>query len=267
MTEKTPSRNQEPEPVRPWFARLFRLPTRSTVARHLDVLAAEPAPDRILRLTQDLTTALADAARWKRHADSYDSERGLAVQAFEAKIEEVETLTKERDGAYRERAQLLAWITALHPATTVITASPDVDEDGWQLLYLVAGGWQMSWHIHPRDADLFKHVTVVDVTDPRAQWDGHGTAQKYERMRGHVRLLALDGLAADGALTGVTANTADIASGLRANWARFRGHVLHEVWEALRDSEGGPLTDGMTVVNGLLEQAQTGAADSEVRSA
>jgi len=78
-----------------------------------------------------------------------------------------------------------------------------VDEDGWQLLYLVAGGWQLSWHIHPRDRDLFKHVTVVDVTDPRAQWDGHGTEQKYERIRGHVRLLALAELGADTTLTGV----------------------------------------------------------------
>ncbi|MGQ4358533.1 hypothetical protein [Streptomyces sp. SAS_272] len=195
-TTKHRRRNQDPEPVRPRFARLFRRRTPSASA-------FAPTPPRtdgehILRLTQDLNAALAEAAQWKRHADSFEQDRESAVEALLGCI-------AQRDGAYSERAKLLAWITALHPATSVITQSPDADEVGWQLLYLVAGGWQMSWHIHPRDADLFKHVTVVDVTDPRAQWDGHGTVQKYERIRGHVRLLALDNLGADGASTAVTA--------------------------------------------------------------
>ncbi|MER7971048.1 hypothetical protein ABTX35_18975 [Streptomyces sp. NPDC096080] len=98
----------------------------------------------------------------------------------------------ERDAAYRERAQLLAWLAALHPANAVRTPALDVeDQEGWQLLYLTAGGRQMSWHIHPRDADLVQHVTPVNADDERAQWDGHDTEEKYERMRGHVRLLAL----------------------------------------------------------------------------
>ncbi|MGW6009675.1 hypothetical protein [Streptomyces sp. NPDC055210] len=129
-----------------------------------------------------------DLQRWKGYAD--DLARDL------------EDRTREREDVYRERSQLLAWIAALHPSTSVITNSPD--EDGRHLLYLTAGGWQMSWHIRPRDIDLFKHVALVDVTDVRAQWDGHGTVQKYERVRHHVRLLALDDLgSADGSLTAV----------------------------------------------------------------
>ncbi|MFG3090650.1 hypothetical protein ACGGAI_23800 [Streptomyces antibioticus] len=179
-------RNQEPQPVRPES----RGPARGTGD------AAPPLrDDTVAVLARELEQARTEAARWKRHADSYDEERALAVAAYEEGRREVEQARKERDSAYGERAQLLAWLAALHPSTTVITASPDVDEDGWQLLYLVAGGWQMSWHIHPRDAGLFRHVTVVDVTDRRAQWDGHGTVQKYERMRNHVRLLALDTVA------------------------------------------------------------------------
>lgn len=183
--QQHPTRNQNPEPVRPWFARLFSRPTPAEIAR-TNLVASDPANALAagMRQAEDLAAARAEATRWKQHAESY--------------AQDAEDRTKERDGAYRERAQLLAWLAALHPASTVITASPDVDEDGWQLLYLVAGGWQMSWHIHPDDAPLFRHVTVVDVTDPRAQWDGHGTEQKYERMRNHVRLLALEGLAADG---------------------------------------------------------------------
>lgn len=86
----------------------------------------------------------------------------------------------ERDGAYRERAQLLAWLAAQHPA--VLAPAPDVNEPGWQILYLNAGGQQLSWHIHPRDADLYGHVKQVPADDPRAQWDGHTTEQKYQRI-------------------------------------------------------------------------------------
>ncbi|MFE0727911.1 hypothetical protein ACFW2X_06605 [Streptomyces antibioticus] len=194
-TQNPRHRNQEPEPVRPWVARLFHRRSTSVATAQAGRMAAEGLAtgiregERILRLTQDLTTALAETARWKRHAESF--------------AQDAEDREKQLDHTYRERAQLLAWIAALHPATAVITASPDVDEDGWQLLYVVAGGWQMSWHIHPRDRDLFRHVTVVDVTDRRAQWDGHGTVQKYERIRNHVRLLALDTVA-DGPPTDVT---------------------------------------------------------------
>ncbi|MFJ8054922.1 hypothetical protein [Streptomyces sp. NPDC096142] len=192
-------RNQEPEPVRPWFARLFRRPAPAAPS-------APPSSGRaelVVRLAKDLTEAREEAERWKRHADEFAALADTATREHNELALDAEQLRKDLDGAYRERAQLLAWITALHPATSVITQSPDVDEDGWQLLYLVAGGWQMSWHIHPRDTDLFRHVTVVDVTDVRAQWDGHGTEQKYERIHNHVRLLALDELGADGAVTGV----------------------------------------------------------------
>ncbi|MBE4783943.1 hypothetical protein [Streptomyces caniscabiei] len=190
---RNPRRNQEPEPVRPGSRPLAR-----------GINGEAPALDPLPPLARDLQAAQDEAARWKRHADTYDTERAEASALSHHYRDELERAEKERDGAYRERAQLLAWLAALHPATTVITASPDVDEDGWQLLYLVAGGWQLSWHIHPRDAELFRHVTVVDVTDVRAQWDGHGSEQKYERIHNHVRLLALDSLGADGASTAVT---------------------------------------------------------------
>lgn len=88
---------------------------------------------------------------------------------------------QERDGAYRERAQLLAWLAALHPA--VIAPALDLDEPGWWILYLnPAAAGQMSWHISPRDAGIFAHVERVEPDDPRAQWDGHTTPEKYQRI-------------------------------------------------------------------------------------
>jgi hypothetical protein len=95
---------------------------------------------------------------------------------------ELRATEEARDGAYRERAHLTAWLATLHPA--VIAPAPDVDEPGWQILYLTAGGRQMSWHIHPRDADLYAHVERVPADDPRAQWDGHTTEAKYQAIQG-----------------------------------------------------------------------------------
>ncbi|WP_405960582.1 hypothetical protein OG235_24620 [Streptomyces sp. NBC_00024] len=100
---------------------------------------------------------------------------------------QIEVLTKERDGAYRERAQLLALLAALHPS--VIAPAPDVDEDGWQILYLRIGGKQASWHIAPRDAELYAHVEHVPVDDRRAHWDGHTTEEKYAHIGQHAARL------------------------------------------------------------------------------
>lgn len=106
--------------------------------------------------------------------------------------DQLDELYDALDGAYRERARLEAWLAALHPA--VIAPAPDIDEPGWQILYLrsSAHGWQMTWHVHPRDADLFADVEHVSVDDPRAQWDGHSTEQKYNRMRTHVRVVQMN---------------------------------------------------------------------------
>ena len=103
------------------------------------------------------------------------------------RLEALAAALDERDQAYRERAHLIAWLAALHPA--VIAPAPDVDDPGWQILYLTAGGSQMSWHIASTDAELFADVEHVDPDDPRAQWDGHTTGQKYERIRQHVEAL------------------------------------------------------------------------------
>lgn len=94
---------------------------------------------------------------------------------------QINDLTAERDGAYRERAHLVALLATHYPA--VIAPALDLDEAGWWIAYLTIGDRQCSWHISPRDAGLFAHVECVEPDDPRAQWDGHTTDAKYAWLR------------------------------------------------------------------------------------
>jgi hypothetical protein len=98
---------------------------------------------------------------------------------------QINTLTAERDGAYRERAQLLALLAAMAHQPAIVPAT-DVEDPGWQILYLYIGGRQASWHIAPRDADLFTHVEDRDESSPLAWWDGHTTEEKYARIADHI---------------------------------------------------------------------------------
>jgi hypothetical protein len=114
-----------------------------------------------------------EEARQYAAADSADAAAGsYALRA--------ETAEAERDGAYRERAHLVALLASYYPS--VIAPAPDIDEPGWSIAYLVIGGHQASWHISPRDAGLFAHVERVEPDDRRAQWDGHTTEQKYQHI-------------------------------------------------------------------------------------
>lgn len=148
---------------------------------------------------QRVQAAIADTLKTARATgQTIDDEAltGLMARAVVAELMRVvpsplAAVEAERDGAYRERAQLVAWLAAMHES--VIAPAPDVDEPGWQIVYVYAGGWQMSWHVHPRDAELFKRVEHVAADHPRAQWDGHTTEQKHNRIRNHTRVLAVNG--------------------------------------------------------------------------
>lgn len=95
--------------------------------------------------------------------------------------QQLDELHDALDGAYRERAHLVALLTTHYRA--VIAPALDLDEAGWWIAYLTIGGRQCSWHISPRDAGLFAHVERVEPDDPRARWDGHTTDAKYEWLR------------------------------------------------------------------------------------
>lgn len=103
------------------------------------------------------------------------------MPSYEDTYDRITAIEAERDGAYRERAHLLAWLATHYPA--VMVPALDLPEAGWWLLYITAPTGQMSWHISPRDAGLLAHVERIEPDDPRARWDGHTTEEKYDRIR------------------------------------------------------------------------------------
>ncbi|MEU4947694.1 hypothetical protein [Streptomyces lavendulae] len=86
--------------------------------------------------------------------------------------------TSSLDAAYRERAHLVAHLASLYPSQ-IAYADPEAPD--WAVVTVEAPTGQMSWHVAPRDMDLFEHVERQNgLVLP---WDGHSTEEKYERLR------------------------------------------------------------------------------------
>lgn len=83
---------------------------------------------------------------------------------------------------YRERAHLVAHLAAYYPSTAGYT---DPRTPDWLVVTVWTSEGQATWHINRADEDLFEHV-------PRATmaWDGHTTAEKYERVDRCTKALA-----------------------------------------------------------------------------
>jgi len=100
---------------------------------------------------------------------------------------------KERDAAYTERNRLVAALARLLMAATpnapaatgsVAWLAEHQDKPGeswdpeWKTIVFIEGPTgQLSWHLHDSDVPLFDGL-------PRGPnlWDGHTTAEKYERV-------------------------------------------------------------------------------------
>ena len=94
---------------------------------------------------------------------------------------------EELNAAYRERAHLIAALAAIYPAE--FRENPDEDYEDWPIIYVQLPTGQASWHISPRDTDLFSGVKFG--TD--AEWDGHTTEAKYERIDKLTHMLHIEG--------------------------------------------------------------------------
>ncbi|MFF9123194.1 hypothetical protein ACF09J_07830 [Streptomyces sp. NPDC014889] len=132
-------------------------------------------------LQQPLITAQARVQQLENIGEENTRRHQSTIARVDELLADVSRTQAERDGAYRERAHLVALLAAMTDGA-VIAPAPDVDEPGWQIAYLTIGGRQAAWHISPRDADLVAHIEPVEPDDPRAQWDGHTTQEKYAHI-------------------------------------------------------------------------------------
>lgn len=92
----------------------------------------------------------------------------------------IEPRTTEDDlnDAYRERAELVAALIRVGGFDASITPAPDAF--GWSIVYVETPAGQCSWHIGPNDLDLFDET--VAAWRESVEWDGHSTAEKYQRI-------------------------------------------------------------------------------------
>jgi hypothetical protein len=135
-------------------------------------LAREVAALKVERDTCRLSNSLLSGAAGGAH------ERLLVMQdqqiATEAKLAEA---VAEKDGAYAERNQLVAYLASQFPSGTKPTNIPGWLPEWHGCVYIDTPAGQMSWHYHDSQAGLFAHTPPYT-----GEWDGHATETKYARL-------------------------------------------------------------------------------------
>lgn len=118
------------------------------------------------------------------------------------------------DVAYSERARLVAFLARVYPSHW----AADPESPGWPVICVHSPAGQMCWHIGPADIALFPEGIETRESD----WDGHTTAQKYERL-GALGLAARGQSARFNAMPGTVEHymwrLIGAADRMRADWA------------------------------------------------
>jgi hypothetical protein len=117
------------------------------------------------------------AAHKKRQASQAELEHKRQLDAvYDERNRLVAALARFALNEGRESPQINAWLGyhVADPRERVEEWDPE-----WRnVVYVQLPTGQCSWHIHDRDLPLF------DFLERRtAPWDGHSTAEKYERIR------------------------------------------------------------------------------------
>ena len=88
-------------------------------------------------------------------------------------------LREQKDGAYQERDQLVAALSAMFPAS--LERHPDGEEwdDDWRwIVFIDLPTGQATWHIHDSELPMFDHLPRL----AGRTWDGNTTPEKYARL-------------------------------------------------------------------------------------
>jgi len=99
------------------------------------------------------------------------------IAALKARVAELET---QKDGAYSERDQLVCALSKCFPSWLERHPNNDQtwDNDWRWIVFVQLPTGQASWHIHDSEYPWFSHLAFRD----HHSWDGHTTAEKYERL-------------------------------------------------------------------------------------
>ena len=121
-----------------------------------------------------------------KQADQYQINAGYPVGTPAKEILR-HTLTQDRqafeeakNNAYRERDMLVCALSKLFPSYLARHDESDTSwEDEWRwIVFIDLPTWQVSWHIHDSERDMFNHLEVKENN-----WDGHSTDEKYRRLQ------------------------------------------------------------------------------------
>ena len=88
-------------------------------------------------------------------------------------------LREAKDGAYRERDALVCALSKLFPSRMGRHPDSEPWDDDWRwIVFVQLPTGQASWHIHDSELPMFAHLEGSLL----GTWDGHTTAEKYERL-------------------------------------------------------------------------------------
>lgn len=93
----------------------------------------------------------------------------------------------EKDAIYKERNACVLFIAKLLKAQGYAVWLRGDPLDEWQIILMDSPAGQLSWHITRDEAVVFSRIARYENHDSTRRWDGHTTADKYERMNKLLR--------------------------------------------------------------------------------
>lgn len=159
------------------------MPTKRRPACIADNIKDESDARFIAAARTALPEALDEVERLEHFAKSNARFIGELQDELVTTRAEVERLRSEKDGAYSERNRcvaVIAWLAVRLAYRVWLGQHPDDpswDPEWRTIVFVELPTGQVSWHIHDSERHLFEGV-ANSSTKP---WDGHTTAEKYER--------------------------------------------------------------------------------------
>jgi hypothetical protein len=134
-----------------------------------------------------------EAAQLRERIAALEAKEALSAASWRSAEEECHRLRAEavllriaKDGAYSERNACVAFMCKMahQLGWTAFRGLHDEADTAWErdwrhIVFILTPTGQLSWHIHDSELPLFAWLPRADGN----HWDGHVTAEKYERMR------------------------------------------------------------------------------------